>query len=154
MLWEGFWIEASVMWIKCSLLFAHIAINKCTGSLPLCLASIFCYNWCCAINQSIFSQYSKTKPFSMWTYNKPSYLGFNYSCETMGSACGSQLGCFMWASCENSTLYIIIHSVQCAVGPIRSVQWNLQIKDTLGAELLSSFWRLSFGGRFKPICNL
>jgi len=34
------------------------------------------------------------------------------------------------------------------------VQWNLQIKDTLGAELLSSFRRLSFGGRFEPICNL
>ena len=26
-------------------------------------------------------------------------------------------------------------------------------KDTLGAELLSSFRRLSFGGRFKPICT-
>jgi len=35
-----------------------------------------------------------------------------------------------------------------------SIQWNLWIKDTLGAELLSSFWRLSFGGRFEPICNL
>jgi len=34
------------------------------------------------------------------------------------------------------------------------VQWNLRIKDTLGAELLSSFRRLSFGGRFEPICNL
>ena len=28
-----------------------------------------------------------------------------------------------------------------------TVQWNLRIKDTLGAELLSSFWRLSFGGK-------
>jgi len=27
-------------------------------------------------------------------------------------------------------------------------------KDTLGAELLSSFRRLSLGGRFEPICNL
>ena len=34
------------------------------------------------------------------------------------------------------------------------VQWNLRIKDTLGAEVLSSFQRLSFGGRFEPICNL
>ena len=34
------------------------------------------------------------------------------------------------------------------------VQWNLWIKDTLGAELLSSFRRLSFGGRFEPTCNL
>ena len=34
------------------------------------------------------------------------------------------------------------------------VQWNLRIKDTLGAELLSSFRRLSFDGRFEPICNL
>jgi len=34
------------------------------------------------------------------------------------------------------------------------VQWNLRIKDTWGAELLSSFQRLSFGGRFEPICNL
>ena len=31
------------------------------------------------------------------------------------------------------------------------IQWNLQ---TLGAELLSSLWKLSFGGRFEPICNL
>ena len=31
------------------------------------------------------------------------------------------------------------------------VQWNLRIKDTLGAEVLSSFRRLSSGGRFKPI---
>ncbi len=30
-----------------------------------------------------------------------------------------------------------------------TVQWNLRIKDTLGAELLSSFRRLSSGGRFK-----
>ena len=35
-----------------------------------------------------------------------------------------------------------------------TIQWNLQIKDTLGAQLLSSFQRLSFGGRFEPICNL
>jgi len=35
-----------------------------------------------------------------------------------------------------------------------SIQWNLRIKDTLGAELLSSFRRLSFGGRFEPIYNL
>jgi len=34
------------------------------------------------------------------------------------------------------------------------LQWNLWTKDTLGAELLSSLWRLSFGRRFKPICNL
>jgi len=34
------------------------------------------------------------------------------------------------------------------------IQWNLRIKDTLGADLLSSSRRLSFGGRFKPICNL
>ena len=34
------------------------------------------------------------------------------------------------------------------------VQWNLRIKDTLGAEVLSSFRRLSFGVRFEPICNL
>ena len=36
----------------------------------------------------------------------------------------------------------------------KELQWNLRIKDTLGAELLSSFRRLSFGGRFEPICNL
>ena len=35
----------------------------------------------------------------------------------------------------------------------RELQWNLRIKDTLGAELLSSFRRLSSGGRFKSICN-
>jgi len=34
------------------------------------------------------------------------------------------------------------------------LQWNLQIKDTLGAKLLSSFQRLSFRDRFEPICNL
>jgi len=34
------------------------------------------------------------------------------------------------------------------------IQWNLRIKDTFGAELLSSIRRLSFGGRFEPICNL
>ncbi len=31
------------------------------------------------------------------------------------------------------------------------VQWNLRIKDTLGAELLYYFWRLSSGGRFIQI---
>ncbi len=31
------------------------------------------------------------------------------------------------------------------------IQWNLRIKDTLGAELLSSFRRLSSGGRFIQI---
>ena len=36
----------------------------------------------------------------------------------------------------------------------RDVQWNIRIKDTLGTELLSSFRRLSFGGRFDPTCNL
>ncbi len=30
-------------------------------------------------------------------------------------------------------------------------KWNLRIKDTLGAELLSSFRRLSSGGRFIQI---
>jgi len=39
----------------------------------------------------------------------------------------------------------------CSYGRL---QWNLQIKDTLGAQLLYSFRRLSFGGRCKPICNL
>jgi len=34
------------------------------------------------------------------------------------------------------------------------LQWKLQIKNTLGADLFSSFPRLSFGGRFEPICNL
>ena len=34
------------------------------------------------------------------------------------------------------------------------VQWNLRIKDTLGAEVLSSFRRLSSGGRFEPIGHL
>ena len=34
------------------------------------------------------------------------------------------------------------------------LQWNLRIKDTLGAEVLSSFWRLSSGGRFEPIGHL
>ena len=38
--------------------------------------------------------------------------------------------------------------------PAVMIQWNLRIKDTLGAELLSSFQRLSFGGRSEPICNL
>jgi len=37
---------------------------------------------------------------------------------------------------------------------LTSLQWNLRIKDTLGAELLSFFRRLSSGGRFKPICIL
>ena len=36
----------------------------------------------------------------------------------------------------------------------KAIQWNLRTKDTLGAELLSSFRRLSFGGRIEPICNL
>jgi len=35
-----------------------------------------------------------------------------------------------------------------------ALQWNLRIKDTLGAEVLSSFRRLSSGGRFEPIGHL
>ena len=33
------------------------------------------------------------------------------------------------------------------------IQWNLRIKDTLGAGLLSFIQRLSSGGRFDSICN-
>jgi len=42
---------------------------------------------------------------------------------------------------------LVCHMVHC-------IQWNLRIKNTLGAELLSSFRRLSFGGRIEPLCNL
>ena len=51
-------------------------------------------------------------------------------------------------SATSFILSLPLHQQQCLL------QWNLRIKDTLGAELLSSFQRLSFGGRFKPICNL
>ena len=34
-----------------------------------------------------------------------------------------------------------------------SMQWNIWIKDTLGAGLLSFIQRLSSGGRFDSICN-
>jgi len=45
-------------------------------------------------------------------------------------------------------------SVQaCLLGRKEYIQWNLRIRDSLGAELLSSFWRLSFGGRFESICK-
>ena len=37
---------------------------------------------------------------------------------------------------------------------VKLIQWNLRIKDTLGAEVLSSFRRLSSGGRFEPIGHL
>ena len=43
-------------------------------------------------------------------------------------------------------MYAVFYSYQ--------VQWNLRIKDTLGAEVLSSFRRLSSGGRFEPIGHL
>ncbi len=35
----------------------------------------------------------------------------------------------------------------------KHTQWNLRIKDSLGAELLSSFQRLSSGGRFIQIAT-
>ena len=56
---------------------------------------------------------------------------------------------------EACVVYVCI-SIECSLLTYTSicVQWNLRIKDTLGAELLSSFRRLSFGGRFEPICNL
>ena len=33
------------------------------------------------------------------------------------------------------------HTFRCELHVYYSIQWNLQIKDALGAELLSSFWR-------------
>ncbi len=48
----------------------------------------------------------------------------------------------------NDTRYIIMYVCISAVHDIDHVQWNLQIKYSLGAELLSSFQRLSSGGRF------
>ena len=49
---------------------------------------------------------------------------------------------------------IVCQLYVCTLGHVFHVQWNLRIKDTLGAEVLSSFWRLSSGGRFEPIGHL
>ena len=40
----------------------------------------------------------------------------------------------------------------CSEWTFNSVQWNLRIKDTLGAELFSFIRRLSSGGRFESVC--
>ena len=53
-------------------------------------------------------------------------------------------------ACMQVCADMIISSCGC----ITVVQWNLRIKDTLGAEVLSSFRRLSSGGRFEPIGHL
>ena len=50
--------------------------------------------------------------------------------------------------------YIVLGSQKFSknVNIRQGVQWNLQIKDTLGMELLSFVQRLSSGGRFNSIC--
>ena len=51
-------------------------------------------------------------------------------------------------SLTEKVVAIITHNMQ----PI-GIQWNLRIKDTLGAGFLSLIRRLSSGGRFDSICN-
>ena len=58
-----------------------------------------------------------------------------------------------------SLVAVVFKDTALVVNPLfqlhaKGIQWNLRIKDTLGAEVLSSFRRLSSGGRFEPIGHL